>query len=348
MDAEAHSIAVELAPKTGFNDPAFVIPDKLPPAPGPNATEAEVRAYAQARDAVLKQRDDAATDWGHGEQQLDDIAESRRLVAAEADGKAAVLRARIDAESENIKALDERLAEVDSNRKRYEREATEERREFEALTQRGDTQGAANAHARAQRLDAQKDAWDKQWGELANRRGMASFKIGQDTENMREYQQIADDLRAKAKEAAGTADDFGKTANEYEKSADQLDTSNDVLQDVLGRDLPADTRVNRPGEDGMDVTVPADTPTTPTSGVSTSPGATETSGVSTSPGEPVGDLTPTDDGLEAEVASIEMATDGLMTDPEPQPEFVSVTPEPAEDTVVDDSVPAGGFDDGIA
>ncbi len=245
-----------------FGEPATTlnIPQPLPAAPPAGASEADIRAWIAAREAVLQSHEDAASESDYGAASLDDLAESRRLVAVEADAKAATAQHRVDAERTRLGDLGRRIDEAESQGARYTREYEEERAQFDRLTEVGDTGGAALAGARADRLFQQRISWDLRVGQLQARRAAAEETIRLEEENATEYAQIATSLRVAADEASVAADAYEVAAREHRDVADRIDFVDDSVETAIGSNVR--TRIHIVGEEELEIEIPGRDPRT--------------------------------------------------------------------------------------
>jgi len=197
------------------------------------------------------------------EEEFENIAESRRVAAGVADGRAAEARARIAAEQERIQDLDGRLAQAQARADEYAAQHRAAEDEWERLNASRDPAAGAVAQ-RADKLMQEQLAQDAEVSRLKVRRDVAVQNIAQQTDNASDYDEIAADLRAGAADAdkaaalhrdaldAGAADDsdvVGDTPGSAAAASTGTPLSMNLDRD--DDDADTDTDTDRETDDGL-------------------------------------------------------------------------------------------------
>jgi hypothetical protein len=195
------------------------------------------------------------------EEEFENIAESRRLAAGVADGRAAEARARIEAEQERVRDLDGRIEQAQARADEYAAQHGALEDEWERLHTNGDPAADAVAQ-RADYIMHEQSVQDAEVSRLRTRRETAEQTIAEQTDAASDYDEIAADLRT----GAANAD---QAAAQHRDAVDKVDDSDgsDVVGDTPGsaaaaaagaplsmdldRDDDGDTDAGRETDDGF-------------------------------------------------------------------------------------------------
>jgi len=227
---------------------------EIPPPPPANATEGEVRAWVKQRELAESTREEAALQKQTDAAQLDDLAEVKRALAADAQTRAATLHSTAAAEQDRLVGLQERQTVAQGHADRLMKEMTEEQAVFERLTKLGDAEGVALSNSRLDELLSDEMSWSVQAHNLKTRMNEATATIATAQEDARDLDDIATTLREEAQRAAVLADEREAEAAKLQAEADRLDTATDAVEDALTRDVS--TEVHIVGQEEIVVDVP--------------------------------------------------------------------------------------------
>jgi hypothetical protein len=336
IDAKMPSIAI--AGKPADQDVAVV---DVPPNPTKGASLDDLRSWVAQRELAESSREDAAAQKFRSAAQLEDLAEVKTSLAADAQVRADAMAATIEAEQTRIVGLEARLTAARAQRQRLFEEMEEQQRQFEALKAKGDP-AAATANARTDELMRQEMSWSSQAHALEERVKAARESANRATDDRADFEQVAANLREEATRARDFAAREQAEGDAFQADAERLDRETDMVESAISRGVATHLVIQGEGVN-IELDIPGRSPSDltpeeiddldlPGSEPKPSSDATSPKASADSDAEPASSTSPSTDLADP------VAVDAVVPAPSAQPEALASTSLESEVAAVDASV----------